>query len=328
MAKKKLEKKISSKKSEEIKKKRKKLYSRKALAKFANSNLNSDKSQKLKQSKKSAAKRSANEDQLKNTTVETRNDTLKFANTDATSWRKMKQDASVVPAALASGETVSEFKSTPENRVQRLSKMSSELLSNASVLLAIATGIAILFAIVMATLPGGVDAVPAMGGVLQATAPLKTAQIVFFLDILFPITFGAGFALLATAFQTRGNRPIVRMILTALLFVVLADFSENSLVFKALTGGETYPVQWPLTVIKYAMLGISAVLLSAIMVVSGVLGTIAMLFLRFVFPLSIAFLVAGIGGRLGSDVVGASFPIGLLLLALYANSVASSKTDT
>jgi hypothetical protein len=118
------------------------------------------------------------------------------------------------------------------------------------------------------------------------------------------------------------------MIITALLFVVLADFSENSLVFKALTGGETYPVQWPLTVIKYAMLGISAVLLSAIMVVSGVLGTIAMLFLRFVFPLSIAFLVAGIGGRLGSDVVGASFPIGLLLLALYANSVASSKTDT
>lgn len=324
MAKKKLEKKISSKKSEEIKKKRKKLSSRKALAKFANSNLNSDKSQKLKQSKKSAAKRSANEDQLKNTTVETRNDTLNFANTDATSWRKMRQDASIVPVASVSGE----IPSTPENKVQRFSKMSSELLSNASVFLAIATGIAILFAIVMATLPGGVDAVPAMGGVLQATAPLKTAQIVFFLDILFPITFGAGFALLATAFQTRGNRPIVRMILTALLFVVLADFSENALVFKALTGGKTYSAQWPLTVIKYAMLGISAVLLSAIMVVSGVLGTIAMLFLRFVFPLSIAFLVAGIGGRLGSDVVGASFPIGLLLLALYADSVASSKTDT
>ena len=152
---------------------------------------------------------------------------------------------------------------------------------------------------------------------------MKTAQIVFFLDVLFPITFGAGFALLATGLQTRGNRPIVRMILTALLFAVLADFSENALVFKALTGGQTYPVQWPLTVIKYAMLGISAVLLSSIMVVSGLLGTIAMLFLRFIFPISIAILVAGIGGRLGTDIVGASFPLGLLLLAIYSKVLSS-----
>lgn len=326
MAKKKLEKKTSPKKSEDIKKKGKKLSSRKALAKFANSDLKSDKSQKPKSANKSLSKRSGHKDQLKNAPVETRNDTLKFANTDATSWRKMTQDAAAVPAVLDLSQTLSESRS--ENKLDPIPKVNSGLLLNASVLLAIATGIAILFAIVMAFLPGGIDAVPAMGGVLQATAPLKTAQIVFFLDILFPITFGAGFALLATAFQTRGNRPIVRMIITALLFVVLADFSENALVFKALTGGEIYPVQWPLTVIKYAMLGISAVLLSAIIVVSGVLGTIAMLFLRFVFPISIAILVAGIGGRLGSDLVGATFPLGLLLLALYANSLASTKISS
>lgn len=328
MANKKLEKKTSSKKSEEISRKRKKLSSRKALAKFANSDLKSDKSQKVKLSGKTIEKRSGNKDQLKNASAETGKDILKFANTDATSWRKMRKDAAAVPvpAALASSQALSE--STSENKVQPIPKVNSDLLSNASVLLAIATGIAILFAIVMAMLPGGLDAVPAMGGVLQTTSPLKTAQIVFFLDILFPITFGAGFALLATAFQTRGNRPIVRMILTALLFVVLADFSENALVFKALTGGETYPVQWPLTVIKYAMLGISAVLLSTIMVVSGIMGMVAILFLRFVFPISIAALVAGMGGRLGSDVVGASFPIGLLLLALYAKALASGKSAT
>lgn len=326
MANKKLEKKTSSKKSEEISRKRKKLSSRKALAKFANSDLKSDKSQKVKLSGKTIEKRSGNKDQLKNASAETGKDILKFANTDATSWRKMRKDAAAVPAALASSQALSD--STSENKVQPIPKVNSDLLSNASVLLAIATGIAILFAIVMAMLPGGLDAVPAMGGVLQTTSPLKTAQIVFFLDILFPITFGAGFALLATAFQTRGNRPIVRMILTALLFVVLADFSENALVFKALTGGETYPVQWPLTVIKYAMLGISAVLLSTIMVVSGIMGMVAILFLRFVFPISIAALVAGMGGRLGSDVVGASFPIGLLLLALYAKALASGKSAT
>lgn len=326
MAKKKLDKKASSKKSKDIKKKGKKLSSRMALVKFANSDLKSDKSHKPKSAIKSLSKHSDNKDQLKNAAVEIRNDTLKFAGTDATSWRKMRQDASVVPAALVSGETLST--SIPENKAQQLSKVSSELLSNASVLLAIATGIAVLFAFVMAFLPGGVDAVPAMGGVLQATAPMKTAQVVFFLDILFPITFGTGFALLATAFQTRGNRPIVRMILTALLFAVLADFSENALVFKALTGGEIYPVQWPLTVIKYAMLGISAVLLSTIMVVSGFMGTLAILFLRFFFPISIAILVAGIGERLGSDIVGATFPLGLLLLALYANSLASTKISS
>lgn len=328
MAKKKLEKKTSSKKSQEFSKKRKKLSSRKALAKFANADRNLDKSQKTNLAKKNIIKRSGNKGQLNDATVETASDTLKFANTDATSWRKMTEDAAALPAALVSNQTSSEASSVSENKTQPIPKISSKLLSNASVLLAIATGIAILFAIVMAALPGGLDAVPAMGGVLEATAPLKTAQIVFFLDILFPITFGAGFALLATAFQTRGNRPIVRMIITALLFVVLADFSENALVFKALTGGEIYPVQWPLTVIKYAMLGISAVLLSAIIVVSDVLGTIAMLFLRFVFPISIAILVAGIGGRLGSDLVGATFPLGLLLLALYANSLASTKVSS
>ncbi len=212
-----------------------------------------------------------------------------------------------------------------EKLTQPISNTSKDLLQTASILLAIATGIAVLFGVVMLMLPGGSDAVPAMGGVLQTTAPLKTTQIVFFLDILFPITFGAGFALLATAFQSRGNRPVVRMILTALLFVVLADFSENALVFKALTGGETHTVQWPLTVVKYAMLGISAVLLSSIILVQGTLGTVVMIFLRFVFPFSIAALVAGIGGRVGGDVVGAIFPVGLLLLAVYANGLAADK---
>ena len=206
-----------------------------------------------------------------------------------------------------------------------LTTASKKLLEKASILLAIATGIAILFGLSMAALPGGNDAVPAMGGVLKATAPTHTAQIVFLLDIIFPITFGAGFALLATAFQTRGNRPLVRMILTALLLVVLADFSENALVFKALTGGETHAVQWPLTLIKYAMLGLSAVLLSTIMVVQGILGAIVNIFLRFVFPISIAILVAGIGGRIGGDIVGASFPLGLLLLSIYAKILSSEK---
>lgn len=271
--------------------------------------------------KKKGSKRAGKKDLLKSADVKTSTDHLKFANTDASSWRKMTEHASVETSAA---QVLVETSNKAEGNYHNLSQASSNLLFNASILLAIATGIAMLFAVAMVILPGGQDAVPAMGGVLKATAPLETVQIVFFLDILFPITFGAGFALLATAFQTRGNRPIVRMILTALLFVVLADFSENALVFKALIGGETFAIQWPLTVIKYAMLGISAVLLSTIMVIKGTISTIAMLFLRFFFPVSIAALVAGIGGRVGSDVIGAIFPIGLLLLAIYARHIATA----
>lgn len=326
---------MTKKKSDKIKtasKKHKKLSSRQALAKFANSDLKPKKKPKSKLAETSIAKQAHKKHQLKDisstadaevaksTEIGDGKDSLKFANTDATSWRKMTEDAAAPVTPLTN---VLE----PTKPARLFSDTSSSILMNASFLLAIATGIAILFAVVMVLLPGGQDAVPAMGGVLQATAPFKTAQIVFFLDILFPITFGAGFALFTTAFQTRGNRPVVRLILTALLFVVLADFSENALVFKALTGGETYAVQWPLTVIKYAMLGVSAVLLSSIMFVKGTIGLVAMLFLRFVFPISIAALLAGIGGRMGSDIVGATFPLGLLLLAFYANMLASYKTE-
>lgn len=316
MAKKKPYKKTSSKKSDDNGKKHKKLSSRKTLAKFAKSELQSDKKLKANLVKTKTSKPSDKKNQLKPGSAESTSDSMKFANTDASSWRKISETASEGMATKITSVTADKVS-------RRFSQTSSNLLSNASLLLAIATGIAILFAVVMAVLPGGQDAVPAMGGVLEATAPLKTAQVVFFLDIVFPITFGAGFALLATAFQTRGNRPIVRMILTALLFVVLADFSENALVFKALTGGDTLAVQWPLTVVKYSMLGISAVLISSIMVIKGIMGIVSMLFLRFFFPLSIAILVAGVGGRMGSDVIGATFPLGLLLLAIYSKMLSS-----
>ena len=316
MAKKNLEKKTSSKKSEGVSKKSKKLSSRKALAKFANSELQPEKN--LKSAlviKKKRSKRFDTKDQHEISAVKAANNRIKPQNIDASSRHNRPEDILVETSTT---NVLVAKKAKSKEISQRFSETSYNLLLNASTLLAIASGIAILFALVMAVLPGGKDAVPAMGGVLEANVPLETAQIVFFLDILFPITFGAGFALFATAFQTHGNRPIIRMILTALLFVVLADFSENALVFKSLTGGQTLAIQWPLTVIKYAMLGISAVLLSFIMVIKGIMGTISMLFLRFVFPISIAVLVAGIGGRIGSDVIGATFPLGLLLLAIYA----------
>lgn len=305
----------------------KKKLSRKALVKFAKSELANAKSSPKKTKQKISTSKPSH-------TLKGQDYAFVSAKTDAVSLRNAMDEISSEKT-----DTLPYIKTNPEIDTSNskdilhvesaISKINSnnEMLKIASMLLSISTGIAILFGLIMAFLPGGNDAVPAMGGVLQATAPLQTAQIVFALDILFPITFGAGFALLACAFQRRGNRPVVRMILTALLFVVLADFSENALVYKALIGGETYAAQWPLTVVKYAMLGLSAVLLSSIIIVKGVLGMLAMLFLRIVFPISVALLVAGIGGRMGGDIVGATFPVGLLLLAVYANTLCSDDAS-
>ena len=205
--------------------------------------------------------------------------------------------------------------------------VNTDLLSVSAIVLALATGIAVLLGIASFALPGGSEAVPAMGGVLQANVPPGTARWVFFLDTLFPIAFGSGLAIFATSFQSRGNRPLVRLILTALLVGVVADFSENALVFRALTGGDTLSLQWPITVVKYAVIAFAGVMMSAIVFGNGMLGRAVVVVLRYVFPILIAALVAGIGGRTGADIVGASFPLALLLLAVYANNLSASDKD-
>ncbi len=271
--------------------------------------------------------------------AQSQNDKMRFAATDASSWRKAidnssTQTAEIIPNASSvtnTKEDLSKIAATlnetrsQQEKVNLRTFFNQQFLSTASVLLAIATGIAILFGLAMFYLPGGVDAVYAIGGIVSGEVPVQTAKIVFLLDTLFPITFGAGFALLATAFQMRGNRPLVRIILSAILIAVIADFSENALVFKLLMGQETSALVWPLTVIKYATLGFASVLLSAVIYHIGFLGKLCLLFLRFVFPVSIAVLVSGIAGKIGSDIIGATFPVGLLLLAIYAATLASKR---
>ncbi len=196
---------------------------------------------------------------------------------------------------------------------------SSALLTQAAMLLSIATGIGLLLGLAVFGLPGGREAVPTMGGVMTATAPLQTAQIVLALDTLFPLFYGAGLAVLVTCFKTRANRPIVRIALTALLVAVVADFAENALAFGVLSGGAVSPFFFPLTVIKYASIAFAGLLVSSIAPRDGALGMIVHGLLRYAFPVLIALLVSGIGGELVRMIVGASFPISLLLLALFAS---------
>lgn len=203
-------------------------------------------------------------------------------------------------------------------RDQSSVQVKKRLLGVSSVMFAVATGLSILMGLVIFYLPDGKDAIMAMSGMLQATADERTARIVFLLDILFPISFGAGAALMAAAYQIRGNRPLVRLFLIALLVAILADFSENSYVYQMLLGSEPATAQWSLTVIKYCLLGFAGVLLSVIIKPVGFLGNLCILILRFVFPVSIAVLLSGLGGVHTTEIIGAGFPVLLLLLALFA----------
>ncbi len=195
------------------------------------------------------------------------------------------------------------------------------ILGQASVLLFIATALAVLLGAAMFTLLGGREGVPAMGGLIDAQVPLLPAQVIFLLDTLFPVFFGGGFALLATGLQTRGNRPLVRLVLTAILIAVISDFIENSMVFRTMSGQEPPAIRWSFTVVKYAGLAFAGVMISGILPKIGKLGYLSHFLVRYLFPISVAFLVSGFGGESIRDLVGISFPLALLILGLYARKL-------
>ncbi|MEM8649236.1 MAG: hypothetical protein AAGF54_01775 [Pseudomonadota bacterium] len=207
-------------------------------------------------------------------------------------------------------------------------KLNTHLLSSASYLLAVAAGLAFLFGATMFMAPGGREAVAVMGGVLEATAPETTNRWVFMLDTLFPIFFGAGLACFVAAFTTKENRPLARFALTVLVAAVLADFSENALAFQLLNGDEVFPVQFIFTSIKYAGLGLAGAITATLIDTDGNLGKVVWAALFIVFPILAALLVSGIAGAPGREIAGSFFPFILLLLAIYANRLATIQDDS
>lgn len=195
------------------------------------------------------------------------------------------------------------------------------LLEPASKLLGAAFGVALLLVLASLMLERGDEAVLAMGGFGAGDIPKQTAQWAFFLDVLFPFFYGGGLILLIASFQNRGNRPLVRLMLTSLLLAVAADFLENALVFKVIGGDPENVIQFPLTVLKYGGIAFAGVLFTAIMPVDNGTGRLLNFLLRYAFPAAIAFLVSGIGGDFARQVISACFPAMLLLLAIYAKGV-------
>jgi len=191
-------------------------------------------------------------------------------------------------------------------------------LTEASQILLVAALVALAMGACMVLLEDGRAAVSAMGGVVEAQVPIFTAQIVLLLDILFPLAFGSGLMLFAHAFRSEENKSVIHMILLAMLVAVIADFTENSLAFKAMTGqGETF-IKWPMTVIKYATIAFGGILLSALLPQETQFDKIVKLILRYIVPFNMALLICGVAGEFGRLYVGGSFPAILLTLSIYA----------
>jgi len=213
-----------------------------------------------------------------------------------------------------------------------------KLASHASTLLALAAGVAILFSLADFALEGNFRELRAVGGNLPANLnELDPERLKIFLglDTLFPMLLAGGLALLVVGVQVRGNRPIVRLVLTALLVGLMADFVENSLVFNALKTLENSPFQLLATTIKFGALAFAGLLAAALLPIIGLPGRVVHILLGYVYPVMAAWSIYTVMTarpfepsdnlivRFG---IYAMLPAILLILAFYARKI-SEKED-
>ena len=210
------------------------------------------------------------------------------------------------------------------------SRIRQDLARNASFVLSLAAGVFILMGmLVAAKVAGAEDALRAFGGnFMQAPQNLvpDIFRLVLLMDTLFPMLLGAGFAMLLSSVQERGNRPLVRLALTAVLVGVLADFTENALVFSGLQDNTVSPFQIIFSILKYGMFALAAVLASVLVPIRGGMGWLVKLFLLFVFPFAAALSICKIGAinvfgieeKMITAFIGVVFLVTILSLAIYA----------
>ena len=204
----------------------------------------------------------------------------------------------------------------------------NKLLLIASQLLFIAAGVSALMIACLFLLPDGLKAVPSIGGLAQENVIESTARIVFSIDLLFPLMFYGGLMMMAVAFQTRGNRPLVRLSLTALLIVLTADCVENVLALEGMLQNNWSVFLKPVSIIKFIILAIAAILISAIINTSGMFGKLVAAILRFIFPVLTVMSLSGLKFEYSEYTGAIILTVLLLILAQYAFMQSSSSELT
>ena len=206
---------------------------------------------------------------------------------------------------------------------KRTTTSARSLLEPASTLLFLAAGVGLVMFLVGLAVDGGRDAILAIGGLNTGSVAPVPLRFALLLDTLFPIFYGAGTAALFAALQSRGNRPLVRLVLTAILVGVGADFLENGIIQQALTGAAPGAATLSvLTVLKYGALAFAGAAGSALLPPGNSFFRLASVFvLRFLFPLAVAVVISGLAQSWVISVVGIGFVVALTLLALYAREL-------
>ena len=169
----------------------------------------------------------------------------------------------------------------------------------------------------------GPQAVATMAGVPTGKPAMESIRLMLAFDTLLPISYGAGFVLLAVGFaSSRTPRGLVWATIVFTVIGVSMDFIENGLAMNASIYGAE-PVHFA-TIIKYGALGISAILLSALLEPKSAVGKIAVPVLRFVTPISLSVLLSGWGG----ETAVWFFVIILLGTFLFLTAVAHFESNT
>lgn len=230
------------------------------------------------------------------------------------------------------------YRSTTRNKTGN-SLVQQNLSANASFVLSLALGALLLMAFLAgADINGGKAVIHAFGGnflVPPQGIPEEIFRVTILLDTVFPMMLGAGFAILLTSVQSRGNRPLVRMALSAILVGVLADFAENAVVFSALQGNPVSPFQIVFSVVKFAAFAFAGVIGSALIPVYGFFGKATHLLLRYVFPVAASLSIAkvntgelfGFTDEMLSGAIGICFIVTILTLAIYAMNLSEPDHD-
>ncbi|MEO0327870.1 MAG: hypothetical protein AAF217_04665 [Pseudomonadota bacterium] len=282
----------------------------------------------LKKKKKGALK---NKSKPENVTAPELDEHGSSNRTDIASWQDVRGRASDHKPVSFANDDVQVRKQKPvaqgKNEVTNMQEQNTSLFTHAFGILIAATLIALMMVALVFILPDGKAALLANSGFPGGDYSLRTLQSALFLDTLFPIAYGAGFAVLTAAHKNRGNRSLVRMILAGILVVIVTDLAENSIIYSSSISATPLTQLLPvLTMIKFVTLAAVGVILSAILIPAGGLSVLSFFLLRFAFPFGTALLVSGLYADMVQAAVGISVPLVLLVLALYARHHAKQSS--
>jgi len=176
--------------------------------------------------------------------------------------------------------------------------MRDRLFHGAAQLLFLALLACVGFIIIAVGMTDGENAVRAFGGLEYLPAPVKSVKYAYFVDMVFPLSYGAGLICLISAYSRRSNRPLSRILILSALLVVLFDLVENTLVSSAMSNGaEMPPHAVVLTVLKFALLAFTLAGTSVLLEVRTGMDRLLVFVMRFAVPILIGLMVAGIGGK-------------------------------